>query len=87
MELHHGRAAEPREYLWMLTPHVCGACLGRVLERRGVGEFRCSNCGRSETVDGAVQHPQICACAARVGKRDIGIRCRPNPRAPILSSA
>lgn len=71
------------EYQWALTDHVCSACLGRVLERKpaeGPREFRCSNCGATGNSRQGLTHPPICACSTKVGKRDAGVRCIPNPR-------
>lgn len=51
--------------------------------------FRCTNCGASAVGyrrTGGLHHPAICACAARVGGRDAGVRCvvnlSPTPSCP-----
>ena len=70
----------PRVIGWALEPHICGACFGRVLTRQEEGaerEFRCSNCGATGP---AIGHgpKSICACRARIGTSDAGIRCGVN---------
>lgn len=74
--------SEP-EFVWRLTSHLCGACLGRVLERLeddGRPLYRCSNCGVEGEGRQGLSHPSICACGSKLGKRDAGIRCIRNPR-------
>ena len=64
---------------WRIEDHVCGACLGRVVSRKAKGEtriVRCTNCGLS----GARSVTSICACGSKIGPKDAGIRCVPNPR-------
>lgn len=71
------------EYVWSLTDHLCGTCLGRVLERPecdGRPLYRCSNCGVEGEGRQGLTHPPICACGSRLGKRDAGIRCVLNRR-------
>jgi hypothetical protein len=74
-----------QDFVWAMTPHVCGVCFGRVLERR-LGnsevrrEFRCACCGNSATAHEDAPHPPNCACSIRVGKRDAGIRCQANDK-------
>lgn len=71
------------EHLWALTDHACQHCLGRVLERvndDGRRISRCSNCGAEGEGHDGLAHPPICACGARLGKRDAGIRCVRNDR-------
>lgn len=77
------------EYVFSMTDHVCATCLARVLERRpadGPPVFRCSNCGAEGEAHQGLIHPPICACGARVGNRDAGIRCvsnsSPRPELP-----
>lgn len=86
-ELEPDAPAETARYVWAVTDHVCLNCFGRVLERCdakfGVFAsgrvFRCSNCG-VEAVGAQRGAPPICACRAKLGKRDAGIRCVANPR-------
>lgn len=73
------------DHAWTITDHVCLACLGRVLERKGgEGEatriFRCSNCGASGIGRSGLSHPPICACGSKVGNKDAGLRCVRNDR-------
>jgi len=66
---------------FLLTDHVCLACFGRVLESAPLGTprvFRCADCGIEAPAKGST--PPICACNARLGSRDAGIRCVANPR-------
>lgn len=69
---------------WTIEPHVCVACLGRILSRtvqhNGLDtpqrEYRCSNCG----ITGIGQARSICCCGAKFNTgRVIGIRCIENP--------
>lgn len=67
---------------WEITPHVCMACFGRVLQRAlpasGGGErmFRCADCG----VEGSGATPAvICTCGFRVkGRATMGLKCAQN---------
>lgn len=75
--------------VWAITDHACLACFGRVLERKpkdGPRVFRCANCGVEGEGRQGLTHPPICACSAKLGKRDAGIRCvrndRPRPELP-----
>ena len=65
------------EYTWRLEPHVCSACLGRVLGRQTPSgkEHRCSNCGSAWAGSLAAG----CACGMKIGTRNAGVRCVPNP--------
>lgn len=67
---------------WVLAPHICRVCFGRVLQlstfdrRRKV--YRCSSCETEAEGDGA---QVLCCCGIKVrGNRDAGIRCTANPR-------
>ena len=62
---------------WTLTDHVCRICFGRVLERTdGRQHFaRCSHCG----AEARGTHLALCACGTKIGGRDAGLRCAPNP--------
>ena len=71
------------EATWDITPHVCSACLGRVLRAQGSGLYRCSSCD-VETADGPAG---ICGCgiavgpiAMRAGLAGSRFHCGPNPR-------
>lgn len=73
----------PADQVWGLTPHVCLNCLGRVLEavgQDGAVTYRCSNCGVEAEGRKGAAHPPICACGAKLGRRDAGIRCVANER-------
>jgi hypothetical protein len=75
--------ARAADHIWALTEHVCGACLGRVLEaapKDGPRIFRCASCGAKGEGRKGLSHPPICACGSKEGKRDAGIRCVPNDR-------
>lgn len=66
------------ETVWVITDHVCRACLGRVLvsKEKGRKVARCADCGL--TADGG--HEAICACnTTRKGGRHAWTRCVPNP--------
>jgi hypothetical protein len=71
--------------LWRLTPHVCGACFGRVLRSEpgldGRWRFRCADCGVESDL-GNDRSPPLCACRIKFANRNAGIRCaeNPNPR-------
>jgi len=76
-----------RQATYVLTDHVCLNCFGRVLRTvTGPTHYRCSNCGTEAAGRQGLAHPPICACGARLGKRDAGIRCvrneRPRPELP-----
>jgi hypothetical protein len=77
-----GAGAATAAKYWSITDHVCLACLGRVLASAPLGAtriFRCVNCGATTDAVGAAPG-SICACAARVGKKDAGLRCVRNDR-------
>lgn len=64
---------------WKIDDHVCLTCFGRVVSRPGADgrrEFRCTNCGAT----GAGSVKSVCACGARLGTKDAGIRCVRNER-------
>jgi hypothetical protein len=75
---------------WVLEPHVCQACFGRIasmLSPVGSTKYRCTNCGQ----EGVGSSSSVCACGIklhssaegkRVGpaNRDAGIRCIANPK-------
>jgi len=65
---------------WQVESHVCMACFGRVLSRKvDVGQlrvWRCSNCGAEAE---APKVSALCACGARIGTKNAGLRCVPNP--------
>jgi hypothetical protein len=77
-----GTGAATAAKYWSITDHVCLACLGRVLGAAALGApriYRCVNCGATADAVGAVPG-SICACAARVAKKDAGLRCVRNAR-------
>lgn len=64
---------------WHITDHVCGLCLGRVaLSAAAPHVARCTNCERRGEAVGP-KAGSVCACRIRIGARDAGIRCVPNP--------
>ncbi len=71
---------------WRLEPHVCAACLGRIVSRKPLNEPRvylCCDCGETgsgEAAAGGQRHPVICACGMKIGARNAGIRCFENER-------
>jgi hypothetical protein len=73
------------EYVWAVTDHVCGSCLGRILVRRAapdtdIGrEFRCADCGERGPAVGP-DAGSICACRHKIGNRNAGVRCVRNER-------
>ena len=64
---------------WVITPHICRVCFGRVLVREAFDRrktYRCSNCGIE--ADGHSE-AAICACGIKLKTGiDAGIRCVPN---------
>lgn len=76
---------------WVLEPHVCRHCFGRIASKPlagGLIEYQCTNCGESSK---AIEPSLLCACGIKMhtsveGKRvgpatkDAGIRCIPNPK-------
>lgn len=59
---------------WILEPHVCRHCFGRVARRDRT--FRCTSCG-AQAQDAA---RGICGCGIRPQIRmKTGFRCAPNP--------
>jgi hypothetical protein len=68
------RRAKPLPTEWVMSPHVCRHCLGRILQKEN--EFRCSTCGVTST-----DAPKgICGCGIKVnGSKGERYHCRPNP--------
>lgn len=67
-------------FVWDVEPHVCAECFGRILSRKGEDHgrvFRCADCGA--TGEAAGRKPPICACNIRIGTKNAGVRCVPNP--------
>lgn len=65
---------------WLIEPHVCRCCGGRVVSQERDDEatlYRCTNCG----AEAAGRKPSaICGCGIKLrGTVDAGLRCRPNP--------
>lgn len=70
---------------WVLEPHVCRHCFGRLASRRDGAQTRyeCTNCG----ADATGRAPDVlCACGLALrnhspagGTLDAGLRCQPNP--------
>jgi hypothetical protein len=71
--------------LYQIEPHVCAACMGRVLSRAlqdldGVAAtsrlYRCAECGIEKV---GTSSAIICACGFKVkGRTNLGLRCEPN---------
>lgn len=71
--------------LWMLEPHVCRSCFGRLIsapdQASGKTRYLCTNCGAGAVAESA---DAICACGMQVrgptgAPVDAGLRCKPNP--------
>ncbi len=64
---------------WVLTPHICRVCFGRVLMREAFDHrktYRCSNCG---TEASGHHETAVCCCGIKLKTGvDAGIRCAPN---------
>lgn len=86
------------EQQWVLEPHICRKCFGRLVSM-AVGAdirlYRCTNCGsEAEHTDAAA----VCCCGIKIRRPgrngsktpslvDAGIRCIPNPdRSPSFPS-
>lgn len=67
-------------FSWTLTVHACRVCLGRVVQRTGIGGrriYRCTNCG---TQLEAKAVSSLCCCGMKLRSgRDAGVRCLENP--------
>jgi len=65
------------DYCWRITEHICGECLGRVLEKETPDGLvsRCCDCGQEKEGD----HRSICTCGLtlRTGKA-AGFYCARN---------
>lgn len=73
------RKPQAEDHPWILIPHICRACFGRMLMRETIDRrrvYRCSNCGiEREGPDERV----ICCCGLKLrGRIDAGLRCQPN---------
>lgn len=64
---------------WVITPHICRVCFGRVLMREAFDRrktYRCSNCGAE--ADGASE-AVVCCCGIKLKTgADLGVRCEVN---------
>lgn len=65
---------------WVLAPHICRQCFGRLLVRQKSGRtdyiFRCACCGAQATGQDA---SVMCWCGATLAEgKDMGMRCQHN---------
>lgn len=75
---------------WSLEPHICRACMSRLVSQPGEDEqtrYHCTNCGLERMGHDA---SVLCCCGLTVRRPtrshrsgyhlvDAGIRCKPNP--------
>lgn len=68
--------------LWVLEPHCCRHCFGRLVSRADGNErvYRCTNCGVERS---GLKSAVLCACGATVHRKgggdvNLGLRCVEN---------